>query len=102
KVFDLFGTRAIEEIEANPYILIDLSKGVDFKQIDKMALDLGISYDNEKRVTSGIKYGLIRATNNGHTCVLKTNLIEFVINLLDVMAENVEDGLINLKVKNEI
>ena len=102
KVFDLFGTRAIEEIEANPYILIDLSKGVDFKQIDKMALDLGISYDNEKRVTSGIKYGLIRATNNGHTCVLKINLIEFVINLLDVMAENVEDGLINLKVKNEI
>ena len=102
KVFDLFGTRSIEEIEANPYILIDLSKGVDFKQIDKMALDLGISYDNEKRVTSGIKYGLIRVTNNGHTCVLKTNLIEFVINLLDVMAENVEDGLINLKVKNEI
>lgn len=102
KVFDLFGTRAIEEIEANPYILIDLSKGVDFRQIDKMALDLGISYDNEKRVTSGIKYGLIRVTNNGHTCVLKTNLIEFVINLLDVMAENVEDGLINLKVKNEI
>ena len=102
KVFDLFGTRAIEEIEANPYILIDLSKGVDFRQIDKMALDLGISYDNEKRVTSGIKYGLIRATNNGHTCVLKSNLIEFVINLLDVMAENVEDGLINLKVKNEI
>ena len=102
KVFDLFGTRAIEEIEANPYILIDLSKGVDFRQIDKMALDLGISYDNEKRVTSGIKYGLIRATNNGHTCVLKINLIEFVINLLDVMAENVEDGLINLKVKNEI
>ena len=102
KVFDLFGTRAIEEIEANPYILIDLSRGVDFKQIDKMALDLGISYDNEKRVTSGIKYGLIRATNNGHTCVLKSNLIEFVINLLDVMKENVEDGIVNLKVKNEV
>ncbi len=102
KVFDLFGTSAIEEIEANPYVLIDLTRGVDFKQIDKMALDLGISYDNEKRVTSGIKYGLIRATNNGHTCVLKSNLIEFVINLLDVSTENVEDGLINLKVKNEI
>ena len=32
KVFDLFGTKAIEEIEANPYILIELTKGVDFKQ----------------------------------------------------------------------
>lgn len=97
-----FGSNAIEEIEANPYILIDITRGVDFKQIDKMALDLGIHYDNEKRVTSGIKYGLIRSTYNGNACVLKNNLIEFVINLLDVSTENVEDALINLKVKNEI
>lgn len=102
KVFDLYGTKAIEEIEANPYVLIDIARGVDFKQIDKMALDLGINYDNEKRVISGIKYGLIRATYNGHACVQKDNLIEFVINLLDVSTENVEDGFINLKVKNEI
>lgn len=102
KVFDLFGNNAIEQIEANPYILIDIARGVDFKQIDKMALDLGISYDHEKRVISGIKYGLIRSTYNGHACVLKSNLIEFVINLLDVSTENVEDGLICLKVKDEI
>ena len=102
KVFDLLGANAIEQIEANPYILIDIARGVDFKQIDRMALDLGISYDNDKRVMSGIKYGLIRSTYNGHTCVLKANLIEFVINLLDVSTENVEDGIINLSVKNEI
>lgn len=102
KVFDLLGANAIEQIEANPYILIDIARGVDFKQIDKMALDLGINYDNEKRVVSGIKYGLIRSTYNGHACVLKSNLIEFVIDLLDVSTENVEDGLIRLKVKDEI
>lgn len=102
KVFDLLGSNAIEEIEANPYLLIDIARGVDFKQIDKMALNLGMAYDNSKRVTSGIKYGLIRSTYNGHACVLKTNLIEFVINLLDVSTENVEDGLIELKMKDEI
>ena len=102
KVFDLFGVNAIEQIESNPYILIYITRGVDFKQIDKMALDLGMNYDNEKRVTSGIKYGLIRSTYNGHSCVLKDNLIQFVINLLDVSSENVEDGLISLKVKDEI
>ena len=102
KVFDLYGTNAIEEIESNPYILIDLTRGVDFKQIDKMALDLGISYDNDKRIESGIKYGLVRSTYNGNSCVLKENLIEFVIKLLDVTTENVEDNLINLKAKEEI
>ncbi len=102
KVFDLLGTNAIEQIEENPYMLIDITKGVDFKQIDKMALNLGIDYNNEKRITSGIKYGLIRSTYNGHSCVVKENLIEFVINLLDVTTSDIEDSLINLNANKEI
>ena len=102
KIYDLLGINAIEQIEANPYILIDMARGVDFKQIDQMALELGISYDNQKRVESGIKYGLIKATYNGHSCVVKENLIEFVKTLLDVTTENVEDNLISLKAKEEI
>lgn len=102
KVYDLLGINAIEQIEADPYILIDIARGVDFKQIDQMALELGISYDNQKRVESGIKYGLIKATYNGHSCVIKENLTEFVISLLDVTTENVEDNLISLKAKEEI
>ena len=102
KVYNLLGVNAIEQIEKDPYILIDIARGVDFKQIDKMALDLGIAYDNEKRVKSGIKYGLIKGTNNGHSCILKENLIEFVISLLDVTTENIEDNLISLSTNNEI
>lgn len=102
KVYDLYGTNAIEEIESNPYILIDIARGVDFKQIDQMALELGMNYDNSKRIESGIKYSLIRSTCNGHSCVQKDNLIEFVINLLDVTTENIEDELINMQVKNQI
>ena len=102
KVYELLGVNAIEQIENDPYILIDIARGVDFKQIDKMALDLGISYDNDKRIRSGIKYALIRATYNGHACVIKENLIEFVISLLDVMTENIEDGLIELRANDEI
>ena len=102
KLYKLFGANAIEEIEANPYLLIDVTRGVEFKQIDQMALDLGITYDNDKRVESGIKYALIRTTYNGHCCTIKENLIEFVIQLLDVTEEIIEDNLINLKVKNDI
>ncbi len=102
KVYELLGINAIEQIEKDPYILIDIARGVDFKQIDKMALDLGIRYDNEKRIRSGIKYALIRATYNGHACVVKENLIQFVISLLDVMTENIEDGLIELRANDEI
>ena len=102
KIYDLLGINAIEQIEANPYILIDMARGVDFKQIDQMALKLGIDYDNQKRVESGIKYSLIKATYNGHSCVIKENLIEYVISLLDVTTESVEENIINLKAKEEI
>ena len=102
KVYELLGLNAIQQIESNPYILIDISRGVDFKQIDKMALDLEINYDNNKRIESGIKYSLIRATYNGNSCVIKENLIQFVVSLLDVTSENVEYGLKELQAKDEI
>ena len=102
KIYDKLGIDSIEQIEKDPYILIDLTRGVDFKKIDDMALELGIYYENEKRVESGIKYALIRATTNGHSCTLKENLIEFVISLLDVSSDCIEDNLINLKAKSEI
>ena len=102
KVYDLLGINAIAEIEANPYILIDISRGVDFKQIDQMAIELGVEKENQKRVKSGIKYALIKITYNGHCCTLKENLIEYVKNLLNVNEAMIEDGIINLKVNNEI
>ena len=49
KVYETFGANAITEIEANPYMLLDITYGVDFKKIDKMAMDLGIAKENAKR-----------------------------------------------------
>lgn len=102
KVYDLLGINAIAEIEADPYILIDISRGVDFKQIDQMAIELGMEKENQKRVKSGIKYALIKITYNGHCCTLKENLIEYVKTLLNVNEATIENGIINLKVNDEI
>ena len=102
KVYNTLGIDAIAEIEANPYILIDIIRGIDFKQIDKMAIELGVEKQNDKRVKSGIKYALIKITYNGHCCTLKSNLIEYVKQLLDVSEEVIESSIINLKVNNEI
>ena len=102
KVYKLLGINAIDEIESDPYILIDISRSVDFKQIDEMAIRLGIERENKKRVMSGIKYSLIKTTYNGHCCTSKQNLIEYVKQLLGVSEELIEDGIINLKVNEEI
>jgi len=102
KVYEKLGVSSIEKIKEDPYLLVDIAKGVDFRQIDQMAIRIGITPDNNRRVQTGIKYGLIRSTNNGNSCVLETNLIEYVQSLLDVNSETIEDNLIELKTKGEI
>ncbi len=102
KIYDILGTTAISQIEENPYILIDLVRGVDFKQIDRKALELGLDLTSIKRITSGIKYSLIQATYNGHSCVLLENLEEYVSNLLGISLNEVEESIINLNAKGEI
>ena len=101
-VYKKLGINAIEEIEANPYILIDIANNVDFKLIDKMAMNLGFEYNNDKRIQSGIKYALSRATANGHCCVVEDELYNFVKALLGVQNEEIEDSMIYLKTKSDI
>ena len=102
KVYETFGKNAIDEIEANPYMLLDITYGVDFKKIDKMALDLGLAGNDEKRIESAIRYSLALASNNGNTCVEKQNLITYVQELLDVDAKDIENCMINLKARANI
>ena len=102
KIYKALGINAMEEIEANPYLLIDLVNKVNFEQIDKMALGIGIEYNNEKRIRSGIKHALLLATYNGHCCTKYEGLIEFVEKLLNVNENEIEDTLINMKAKEEI
>ena len=71
---------AIEEIKKNPYVLIDITYGVDFFKIDKMALDIGININSYQRIAAGIRYGLILASYNGNTCVEKEKLYNLLKN----------------------
>lgn len=101
-IYKKLGENAIEKIEADPYVLVELSNKVDFVQIDKMALKIGMEYDNEKRIRSGIKYALLRVTYNGHCAVLYENLVDFARELLGVSEDAIDSSLINMKAKEEI
>lgn len=67
-----------------------------------MAMDLGISKDNSKRIESSIKYSLIIASHNGNSCVMYENLVKFASDLLDAKQSQIEEEIINLKAKEEI
>lgn len=102
KVYELYGVNAVEEIKNDPYRLIDVVRGISFKTIDEAALKIGVNQDDEQRIVYGIKYGLLLATYNGHTCVIKENLLDFTENLLQISRETIEIFLNQLKVKQAI
>lgn len=101
-IYKKLGPQTIDEIESNPYILIDLVKGVDFAKLDKYALENGFEVNNYKRIKCGIKYSLVKITYNGHCCTLEANLIKYVKELLKVEDDDIEHSLIDLNVKEEI
>lgn len=101
-IYKKLGGDTIEKVQADPYILSELGIRVDFSQIDKMALDLGVERNNLKRIGAGIRHGLLLATYNGHSCVLESNLITFVSKLLNVSEDDVIYGIKDLRAKEQV
>lgn len=102
KVYEALGEDAIDEIKKNPYVLVDITYGVDFFKIDKMALEIGIDVNSYQRIGAGIRYGLILASYNGNTCVEKETLYNFVKTNLSTKEEYIDEVVINLKMTGKI
>lgn len=96
------GDTALEQIEENPYILIDVSPKVNFEKIDQIAMKLGFDIDSYQRVRSGIKFALGKIALNGHSAVIYENLVKYVQELLKISSETIEETIINMKAKEEI
>lgn len=102
KVYELYGINAVEEVRNDPYRLIDVVRGISFKVIDEAALKIGVREDDEQRIIYGIKYGLLLTSYNGHTCVLKNNLLDFTSSLLQISESTIDLFINQLKVKGII
>ena len=102
RVYDALGVDAVEKIQENPYILVDIVYGINFTNIDRIAMQIGIPMDSDYRIKSGIKYALLVASYNGHTCARKDVLVQYVKDILEVPEQNILDNLINLNVSSEI
>lgn len=102
RVYELYGAFAVEEIKSDPYKLIDVVRGISFKVIDEAALNIGVDENDEQRIIYGIKYGLLLSSYNGHTCVLKANLLDFVSTLLQISESTIRVILNQMKVRELI
>ena len=94
KIYKIFGKDTEKKITENPYLLVGEVAGIGFKKADDIAANMGISYDNENRIASGIEFVLSSAVRAGHVFVPREELKEKSAELLGVSMEAVDDVII--------
>lgn len=77
KIFKRYGENVKQVIKQNPYRLVEEVEGIGFKSADKIAASLGIERDSEYRLSAGIKYALLEATNSAGHCYLPREMLVY-------------------------
>jgi exodeoxyribonuclease V alpha subunit len=68
KIFNTYGKKAIQMVQANPYRLADDIFGVGFKTADRIAEQLGFDKQSLQRAEAGTLYLLRTCIEQGHIC----------------------------------
>lgn len=88
KIYKKYGHESIALVTENPYRLAEEVWGVGFKTADKIAQQLGFTYDSTKRVRAGILHALHEHIGQGHLYCELTSLKEQTISLLELNAQD--------------
>ena len=89
KIYEIYKNSTIEVVKTNPYRLVEDVNGIGFLKADKIAQSMGVAVDSPFRIRAGILHILNEASDkNGHTYMLKPQLVEGVNKLLAL--ENVD------------
>ncbi len=87
KIYKTYGDKAIRTVEENPYRLAQDIWGIGFKTADKIAQQMGIALESEKRLEAGLLYTLSEATDFGHLFLPEPKLLTSAAEILSVEPE---------------
>ena len=106
KIFAKYGSFAIDIMEKDIYRLFQDIEGIGFLTADKLAFNLGIQREEQRRIISGIDYALMQLCNNGHCCIPEMALVDKTAKILQVnnqiiftiLKERIDNGSLNTEV----
>ena len=97
QLFRRYGTKALERVRENPYLLVDEAYGIDFGIVDEIALSMGMAGDSGRRIEAAVLFELSYNLNNGHVFLPRDKLTAAAAQLIDCPPDLVAaalDGLI--------
>ena len=91
----LYGERAVEVIQDDPYLLCGEEYNLDFARADRLAEEFGIDGENEKRLSAALLYVLSFNLQSGHTFLPEDKLLTVAASLIGMpearMAEQLQE-----------
>lgn len=90
RIVKTYGNGAQKILRENPYRLARDIDGIAFPTADKIARNLGLPNESDRRIEAGILYALDTAEADGHTAFPREELRNAATELLAVPAECVE------------
>lgn len=96
KIYKTYGDKSLAVVEENPYRLAQDIWGIGFKTADKIAQQLGISPQSERRLEAGLLYTLSEATDFGHLYLPEPKLLSSSAEILGVEVELLPPVLENM------
>lgn len=109
KVFKAFGSRAVEVITENPYMLCRENIGITFRRADEIASNMPDPPATRYRFGAGVVHVLRHNLRNGHTCLPKEKVVALAAEMLDsdtdtmldIVEELTENGQLTAKNIND-
>ncbi len=93
RAYGIYGEDAMDLIREDPYLLVQPEFGASFAAVDALAVKLGLSAEDPKRVDAGILSLLRNSLNEGHCFLPEDRLTSAAIQLLRLEEKLVSEGI---------
>jgi len=93
RIFEAYGTAAIDTVSTNPYKLAKDIRGIGFASADELAERIGIPKDSPFRLAAALRHMLEEAMMQGHVGLPRDWLIERTADLLKISSETLDPVL---------
>tara|TARA_R100000027_G_scaffold17520_1_gene12719 strand:- start:4463 stop:6625 length:2163 start_codon:yes stop_codon:yes gene_type:complete len=88
-----YGESTEKILRANPYRLADEIDGIGFRTADQIAVNLGLPSDGPERIMAALSYTLQQAADEGHTAMVRGELLTQASEILGLPGDSVEPVL---------
>ena len=84
RIHKVYGEKAIESVQENPYRLVQDVWGIGFKTADQIAESLGVDKHSALRARAGVEFVLQELTTEGHCAFPRPALEDRAVKMLDI------------------